>query len=234
MGCAAGLAKPCVRPHLWPMDLFPHADMPHPLLDDAEGGIRYWPHVVDAATAQAWFAALRAQADWQHQQRPMYDRVVAVPRLLASYRLDAPAPAALPLAAMLACVQARVPAPYNALGMNLYRDGRDSVAMHHDTLHMLQPGMPIALLSLGAPRRMQIRPRAGGAGLALVLAPGSLLAMSHASQLSHLHGIAKTAHAVGERISAVFRVRPAARLAADRHGPHGQGPLGDAGAPPDG
>jgi len=32
--------------------------------------------------------------------------------------------------------------------------------------------------------------------------------MSHASQLSHEHGIAKTARAVGPRISVVFRVRP--------------------------
>ncbi|KFA39435.1 DNA-3-methyladenine glycosylase, partial [Xanthomonas vasicola pv. musacearum NCPPB 4384] len=55
---------------------------------------------------------------------------------------------------------------------------------------------------------------------ALELAPGSLLAMSHASQHTHTHGIAKTTRAVGERISVVFRVRPAERMAAGQHGPH--------------
>jgi alkylated DNA repair dioxygenase AlkB len=40
------------------------------------------------------------------------------------------------------------------------------------------------------------------------LAPGSLLAMSHASQLTHEHGIPKTAKPVAPRMSVVFRVRP--------------------------
>jgi alkylated DNA repair dioxygenase AlkB len=45
------------------------------------------------------------------------------------------------------------------------------------------------------------------------LAPGSLLAMSHASQLTHEHGIPKTVHAIGPRMSVVFRVRPKGRVA---------------------
>lgn len=44
--------------------------------------------------------------------------------------------------------------------------------------------------------------------------------MSHASQHTHVHGIAKSTRAVGERISVVFRVRPAQRMAAGQHGPH--------------
>ncbi len=215
--CGTGLC-----PHLVGMDLFPTDQEPRVLVDDAEGGIRYWPQAVDAATAQAWFEALRAHAHWEAQQRPMYDRVVAVPRLLASYRLDA-VPAGLPLHEMLACVQARVPAPYNTAGLNLYRDGRDSVAMHHDKLHTLVPGQPIALLSLGAPRRMNIRAKSGGRAFGLELAPGSLLSMSHASQLTHEHGIPKSARVAGERISVVFRVRPAERMAAGLYGAHWQG-----------
>ncbi len=213
------------RPHVAGMDLFAQAAGPQLLVDDAEGGIRYWPQAVDAAVADAWFRALRADAAWQAQARPMYDRVVAVPRLLASYRLDAPPPD-LPLREMLAAVARLAPAPYNAVGLNLYRDGGDSVAMHHDKLHTLEPGQPIALLSLGASRRMRIRAKTGArATLAIELAPGSVLAMSHASQLSHEHGIPKTAKPVGERISVVFRVRPQARLAAGLYGTHWQGAL---------
>ena len=43
---------------------------------------------------------------------------------------------------------------------------------------------------------------------ALDLAPGSLLVMSHASQLTHEHGIPKTDAAVAPRMSVVFRARP--------------------------
>ncbi len=211
------------RPQFPAMDLFADSAPMQSVLTDAEGGIRYWPQAVDASTAEAWFQALRAQADWEVQHRPMYDRVVAVPRLLASYRLDA-LPPGLPLDALLARVQSLVPAPYNTAGLNLYRDGRDSVAMHHDTLHTLAPGQPIALVSLGAPRRMNIRAKAGGGrAIGLELASGSVLAMSHASQLTHEHGIPKTARKVGERMSVVLRVRPAVRMEAGLYGPHWQG-----------
>jgi alkylated DNA repair dioxygenase AlkB len=186
-------------------DLFAPAALT--VVEDAEGGIRYLPDVIDAALAAQWFDALVERVDWVHQRRPMYDRVVEVPRLQAHYPLDA-LPPQLPLATMLACVQGRVPAPYTSAGLNLYRDGRDSVAMHHDTLHTLQPGQPIALLSLGSPRSMHIRTKTGARKIhALELRPGSLLVMSYASQLTHEHGIPKTARAAAPRMSVVFRAR---------------------------
>ncbi|GAB3514296.1 alpha-ketoglutarate-dependent dioxygenase AlkB [Pseudoxanthomonas daejeonensis] len=193
------------------MDLF--AATPIQLVEDAEGGIRYWPAFVDEGEAEAWFQALCAHCEWQHQRRPMYDRVVDVPRLQAWYPFDQDSheglPASLPLAKMLARVQASVPGGYNSVGLNLYRDGHDSVAMHNDKLHMLVPGQPIALVSLGAPRRMNIRAKAGGRALGIDLEPGSLLVMSHASQVTHEHGIPKTARPAAPRMSAVYRARPA-------------------------
>ena len=190
------------------MDLFP-SPMSQ-LLADAEGGIRYWPSFVDADTADAWFRALRDGAHWKAQRRMMYEREVDVPRLTAAYWLDDLAPdSPLPITAMLAGVQALAPAPYTAVGMNLYRDGRDSVAMHHDKLRMLVPGRPLALVSLGHPRRMRVRAQADHRdAFDVELAHGSLLVMSHASQLTHEHGIPKTVKPVGPRMSAVFRVRP--------------------------
>lgn len=192
--------------HAFSLELFAGAIVQ--LVDDAQGGIRYWPQFVDAALAREWFATLRAKAAWTHMQRPMYDRIVDVPRLIASYPSDA-FPANLPLADMLARLKTVVPAPYNAVGMNFYRDGNDSVAMHGDKLHILTAPHPIALVSLGEPRRMLIRARTGDrASMAIDLEPGSLLCMSHASQLTHEHGIPKTKKPQGPRISVVFRVRP--------------------------
>lgn len=174
------------------------------------GGVRYWPGFSARADADAWFAALLSGADWSAQRRRMYDRTIDVPRLTSTYRTNA-LPDALPLAAILMQVQACVPAPYNAVGLNLYRDGHDSVAMHNDKLHSLVPGEPIALVSLGDTRRMAIRAKTGERQrIAIDLEHGSLLVMSHASQLSHEHGIAKTARLLDPRMSIVFRVRPAA------------------------
>ncbi len=178
------------------------------LVDDAEGGIRYWPEFVSGSVAQEWFQSLHDRGAWTHMRRPMYDRVVNVPRLLASYPLDR-LPTELPLAEMLALIQGRVPAPYNTVGLNLYRDGGDSVAMHNDKLHTLVNGYPIALVSLGDPRRMLIRAKTGTRNtIAVDLERGSLLCMSYASQITHEHGIPKTKRDQATRISAVFRVRP--------------------------
>src|SRR5690606_10167951 len=138
----------------------------------------------------------------------MYDRVVDVPRLTAAYWLDRPDVPA-PLLEAAALLRRELGEPFNAVGLNRYRDERDSVAPHSDKLHMLVPGHPVALLSLGAARRMVIRAKPPLRQVQrLELAPGSLLVMSHASQSTHEHGIPKLLEPSAERISLAFRVRP--------------------------
>jgi len=140
----------------------------------------------------------------------MYDREVDVPRLLGSFRLD-PAPDATPTAVLDAAerVVARLGTPFNSVGLNLYRDGRDSVAPHNDHLYDIREGFPIALLSLGATRRMTIRAKAPPRrSLHVDLQAGSLLVMDYATQIHYTHGVPKTNAAIGERISLAFRVKP--------------------------
>jgi alkylated DNA repair dioxygenase AlkB len=178
------------------------------LLDDASGGIEYTGSWVDPAEAAGWFDALLAAVPWRAQRRLMYDSEVDVPRLLAHYRLDdASLPAALQSIAER--VRARGDAPFDSVGLNLYRDEHDSVAPHNDRLHELAAGEPVLLLSLGATRRMVIRakkpPRRR---LDIDLESGSLLAMSYAVQLNYDHGIPKLQRPCGPRISLAFRVRP--------------------------
>ena len=180
------------------------------LTDDDRGRITYTPHVVDAATAAAWFAELRDGVDWRAMRRQMYDREVEVPRLIASYRLDPPPdsiPRALRHAATL--VTEVVGQPFNSVGLNRYRDGQDSVAPHNDHLYELRAGFPIALLSLGATRRMTIRAKAAPRQVFHVdLEAGSLLVMDYTTQQHYDHGVPKTREPVGERISLAFRVKP--------------------------
>ena len=140
----------------------------------------------------------------------MYDRKVAVPRLLGHFRLD-PAPDATPMAILDAAsrVVADLGVPFNSVGLNLYRDGRDSVALHNDHLYDIREGFPIALLSLGATRRMTIRAKAAPRrSLHVDLETGSLLVMDYATQIHYTHGVPKTTAAIGERISLAFRVKP--------------------------
>ena len=151
----------------------------------------------------------------------MYDRDVDVPRLMSHFRLYAAAgamPAAIAQAARL--VSDAVSVPFNSVGLNLYRDGRDSVAPHNDHLDEILKGFPIALVSLGATRRMAIRAKAPPRRpIHVDLEPGSLLVMDYATQLHYTHGVPKTTEAVGERISLAFRVKkPRGEPAADAEG----------------
>jgi alkylated DNA repair dioxygenase AlkB len=159
-------------------------------------------------TAHDWFEELLNQADWRSERRRMYDRYVDVPRLVARYALDAPRiPTALARAAQRARKQTGI--PFNSAGLNLYRDGRDSVAPHNDHLYEIVAGFPIALISLGATRLMTIRSKAKPRRiLDLDLENGSLLLMSYETQKFYDHGIPKTRSTAGARISIALRVRP--------------------------
>lgn len=182
------------------------AEEPLAIVDDGEGGIVYYPDCIPADRAGRWFRALLQRTPWRRLRRPMYDRVVDVPRLVANYALDDPA-RPLCLDAALAAVQGVAPAPYTRVGLNLYRDERDSVAPHGDRDGDLVPGKPIAIVSLGAPRVMTIRRVGAGARQRITLEPGSVLAMSFACQMTHEHAIPKCSTPVGPRISLAFRAR---------------------------
>ena len=182
------------------------------LADDDWGRIVYRPRFVPQATASAWFRELRESARWEAKRRVMYDREVDVPRLTAHYGLppEPDAPAAIASAAER--VAGATGVAFNAVGLNLYRDGRDSVAPHNDHLYEIVEGFPIVLLSLGATRRMTIRSKEPKARVIHVdLEGGSLLEMSYETQLHYTHGVPKTREPVGERISLAFRVRPVER-----------------------
>jgi alkylated DNA repair dioxygenase AlkB len=190
------------------------------LTDDERGRIVYRPRFVDVATAQRWFTELRSGVKWRAERRTMYDREVEVPRLIGHFRID-PAPELTPLAILEAArhVTESIGVPFNSVGLNLYRDGRDSVAPHNDHLNEIRKSFPIALVSLGATRRMTIRAKTAPRRVLHVdLESGSLLVMDYATQLHYTHGVPKTAELVEERISLAFRVKRGRAAAADAAG----------------
>ena len=182
------------------------------LVDDARGRIVYTPDFVPAEIAHAWFDEVRGAVPWEAQRRMMYDREVDVPRLVGHFRL-APEAADLPQVIRAAArrVIAATGVAFTSVGLNFYRDGRDSVAPHNDHLDEIAAGCPIVLLSLGSTRRMTIRAKAAPRRVFHVdLAAGSLLLMSYETQLHYTHGVPKTSEPVGPRISLAFRVKAAA------------------------
>jgi hypothetical protein len=99
------------------------------LVDDERGRIAYVPTFIDADTARAWFAEIRAGVRWRAERRMMYEREVDVPRLVSHFRLDSSAES-VPRAILDAArrVTERVREPFNSVGLNLYRDDATACA----------------------------------------------------------------------------------------------------------
>jgi alkylated DNA repair dioxygenase AlkB len=172
-----------------------------------------WVDFCDAwmAGADALFEDLVASVPWRAERRPMYDRMVDVPRLLSFYEEGDSLPAVALQQAKLALIDHYRDEPggqFSTAGLCLYRDGRDSVAWHGDTLGRGSIEDPlVAIVSLGAPRRLLLRERGGGgAALRYRVGGGDLLVMGGSFQRTWEHSIPKMTQA-GPRISIQYRPR---------------------------
>jgi alkylated DNA repair dioxygenase AlkB len=182
------------------------------------------------------FATMMTEVPWRAERRQMYDRVVDVPRLVHTYAVGETLPHhTLEEArdALSAHYRPILGEPFVTAGCCYYRDGQDCVAWHgdrigrgrsHDTM--------VAIVSLGDPRRLALRPRreaaadgetkdsrnlaaelrgrheprprGGGESLSFELGHGDLLVMGGSCQRTWEHAVPKVAHA-GPRMSVQFR-----------------------------
>ncbi|MFI0816268.1 alpha-ketoglutarate-dependent dioxygenase AlkB [Streptomyces sp. NPDC021098] len=155
------------------------------------------------------FVRLSADVPWKAERRRMYDRTVDVPRLLAFYGADDPLPHPVLTGArdaLSAHYAAELGEPFTTAGLCYYRDGHDSVAWHGDrTGRGSTEDTMVAILSVGAPRDLLLRPRGGGDTVRRPLGHGDLIVMGGSCQRTWEHAIPKTSRTTGPRISIQFR-----------------------------
>jgi alkylated DNA repair dioxygenase AlkB len=155
--------------------------------------------------ADELFAAVVAGAPWHQRTVTMHGRIVDEPRLHAWYGTEPHAAVVPPVLGDAAdALSARYHRAFTHLGAALYRDGRDSVAWHGDRIPREVVEPIVAILSLGGPRTLRLRPKGGGASRPFELHSGDLLVMGGTSQRTWEHSVPKTAHAP-PRISIQFR-----------------------------
>jgi len=175
------------------------------------------------AGSASLFTRLAQAVPWRAERRRMYDRTVDVPRLLCFYGEDAP----LPDPVLDACRAAlngyyadELGEPFVTAGLCFYRDERDSVAWHGDTIGRgsWQDTM-VGIVSLGEARPLLLRPRAsagqgddaragqGAGSLRYNLGHGDLVVMGGSCQRTWEHAVPKSARPAGPRISVQFRPR---------------------------
>jgi len=154
----------------------------------------------------ALFEQVLASRDWNQRTRWMYDRQVAEPRLTAPWNLRSGVPLQPPvLEAMRHALSARYGHTFDSVGFNLYRDGQDSVAWHRDHISQDVLDPIICLVSVGHPRKFQMRPPGGGQSRTFFLGHGDLFVTGGKTQRDWDHAVPKVDHAEGPRISLAFR-----------------------------
>ena len=178
---------------------------PRVFVDDETGRIAYYPGILDPEDASELYAWLLKNAPWSAETMWMYDRMVDVPRRVARYGAGEVPPL---VDGARRRIELFLGERFTSVGLNYYRDGRDSVAWHSDHLEDMPPEPTIALLSLGATRKMQVRTkRRPRMTHAIDLDAGSVFVMSGRSQEFWEHTISKSTRPTNGRISVAFRPR---------------------------
>ncbi len=164
-------------------------------------------------------ARLIGEIGWAQGSIRLFGKLVPEPRLSAwfgdrdytySGRTVKSAPFTPTLASLLRLVEASADAKFNAVLVNRYRDGRDSMGFHSDDEPELGPQPVIASLSFGAARRFVLEKRREGPGrspsrFAIELGHGDLLVMGGACQERYRHAVPKQLRVAGERVNLTFR-----------------------------
>jgi alkylated DNA repair dioxygenase AlkB len=179
-------------------------------------GFTSHPEFNDPAQANALLEVLWREVDWRQEEIMLFGRRVRQPRLVgwsadpgvvygySGIRIGAAVwPEDLDRHRRL--LDRVLDARFNSVLVNAYRDGDDSMGWHSDDEPELGQEPLIASVSLGATRRLRVRPKAGGPSLGIDLVHGSLLVMRGRSQADWSHAVPKTRRPVGLRINLTFR-----------------------------
>lgn len=195
------------QPSLFESDETPGIDESFSTLSRIELDETSWlDHAPDWVTgSDLLFAELVESKEWGQRTRKMYDKVVVEPRLTSGWRAESgdPLEPAI-LERMRRVLSDRYEVEFDSVGLNLYRDGKDSVAWHRDRIKKEVVDPIVVLVSLGDRRKFLVRPYGGGRSKTLMLGRGDLLVTGGKFQREWEHSVPKVASA-GPRISIAFR-----------------------------
>jgi len=175
-------------------------------LPDTE--LRLWQHFFDKTSSDNYYNTLLNESPWQQRMHKMYDKMIADPRLTSYYGGDNGHAWTPMLLEIKAAVEQITEITFDRVLLNLYRDGKDSVAWHSDNLPADGKHHHIASVTFGDTRIFKVRHkyRKDIRQIDIPLTHGSLLLMGETMQEQYEHHIPKTARAIGPRINLTFRI----------------------------
>jgi alkylated DNA repair dioxygenase AlkB len=173
---------------------------------------RSWVEVVPGwmSGSRVLLERLATTVPWKQHDRRLFDQTFREPRMTAEYRSLRNVPEKALLDAVRALSQ-HYGVEYDSLWLNLYRDGEDSTGWHRDRFSCRRPECIVPVLTLGATRRFQIKPRDGGSSVTFRPGSGDLVVMGGRSQEDWVHGVPKEPGVAERRVSINFQSAVQAR-----------------------
>jgi len=192
-------------------ELFMSGNSGKKVFDVPEADLMLYDEFFTKAESDHYYEWLLNQTPWREYQMPMYDKTVTAPRMIAWYEDDANDANANEWTPELSSIRNRVETEigekFNAVLLNLYRNGKDSVAWHSDKEGKSGRNPTIASVTFGETRMFRLRhkSRKDVPQIEIPLHHGTLLVMAGTTNTFWEHQVPKTAKAVLPRINLTFR-----------------------------
>ena len=176
----------------------------------------YFPHFLSSSEADDWFTFLKNKVNFQSGEIKLFGKTYAKPRLEAffaenelTYSYSGKQMKTEPffneLKEMLKRVEITSNLEFNAVLINLYRNGLDNNGWHADNEKELGEDPCIASLSIGGERFFEMKHIETKKKIKLKLEHGSLLCMMKGSQRFWKHQLPKDKSIEIPRINLTFR-----------------------------
>jgi alkylated DNA repair dioxygenase AlkB len=183
-----------------------------------DGEAVFYEKVFNLQESDELFDKLHRETEWQQQNIQFFGKSIPLPRLTAWYGDPGrtyvysgieqnPTPWTPTLLHIKTKIEAIAGMQFNSVLLNLYRNGKDSVAWHSDDEPELGQNPIIGSVSFGATRRFSFRHRKTKEHkIEIDLTHGSFLLMRGETQHFWQHQVPKTTKYVAPRINLTFRI----------------------------
>lgn len=164
--------------------------------------------------SDGFYDNLMTATTWREYEMPMYDKIVTAPRMISWHQdkeENIPSGSTSEFTADLSKIRQRVEAQtglkFNAVLLNLYRNGNDGVSWHSDKTDKSGTNPVIASVTFGETRMFRLRHkfRKELPQVDIPLYHGSFLIMAGKTNSFWEHAVPKTAKGVLPRINLTFR-----------------------------
>ncbi|MCO6148930.1 alpha-ketoglutarate-dependent dioxygenase AlkB [Flavobacterium sp. NRK1] len=193
-------------------ELFTSGNSPRRYYDLPDMGLMQYDGFIPKPEADSYYETLLRNTPWREYRMPMYDKIVTAPRMVAWYGMtDEAGENAVPWTPELQVLRDRVEKEtglqFNAVLLNLYRNGNDSVSWHSDKEHLIGQNPNIASVTFGQTRPFRLRHKVDKSiqQLEIPLHHGTLLLMHGTTNTFWEHHIPKSAKEMLPRINLTFR-----------------------------